>query len=90
MKTPITSQNLKFAFMGLDWTHDYTDVKIGSIMINRHGQSFKVTRIKKDGTGAKNYYSGADCLATHYRGPHNMLTKSPFYAFQFKTLVPDE
>lgn len=80
---PLTLENSKFAFAELDWTHDYSGVKIGTVLINRHGEAHLVTRITQDECGRDTYWSGLACLATQYSEPHNMLTKSPFYAFEY-------
>lgn len=81
---PLTKANARFAFAELDWTHDYSGVKVGSLLISRHGIAREVTAITVDSAARKQYWSNTDCLATQYHEPHNMLTKSPFYAYQYK------
>ena len=81
----ITSENAKYAFCELDWTHDYSDVVEGSVLIDRDGRIWVVTKIDEDDYGRRRFWSNEDLLTRQYTSPHNMLTKSPFYAFRYKT-----
>jgi hypothetical protein len=87
MKLPeyrqISSRNLPYTYMELDFTHDYSKAKIGSIFVNRNGESRVVTAIITE-SGRKEYWSNYECLAIQYTPPHNMLTKSPFWAYRWK------
>lgn len=84
MKIKITKQNAKYAFVELDWTHDHSTVRVGSVMINRNGEVQPVTKIDKDECGRRQFWSGKKCLGIQYVSPHNMLTKPPFYAHEYK------
>lgn len=85
MKTvAITKENKILANAELDFTHDYSDVKVGSIMINRYGEVHKITKIDKDDCGRRQFWSGKLCLCVQYTSPHNMLSKQPFYAHKYK------
>lgn len=83
MKTAITKENAFYAKAELNFTYDYSGVKVGSVMIDRHGASHTVTRIDKDECDRKQIWEGQSILAVQYRSPHNMLTKSPYYAYEF-------
>lgn len=85
---PITKENLILAFAELNFTHDESRVKVGTIMINRNMEAHKVTRIDKDDCGRRQFWSGKKCLGVQYNEPHNMLTKPPFYAYEFKVQQP--
>lgn len=82
---PITPLNLVYAQAELDYTHDYSDVEVGSIMIDRYGVPHIVGLIDKDDCGRRQFWDeqGA-CLTIQYSSPHNMLTKAPFYAYRYK------
>ena len=85
MKTiPITEDNYIYAQAELDFTHDHSTVKVDSIMYDRNGTAHIVSKIDKDDCGRRRFWSGAVCLCVQYNSPHNMLTKSPFYAHEFK------
>jgi hypothetical protein len=83
-KIPITADNLIYAHCELDFTHDHSTVVEGSIMFNRYGEPNKVTKIDVDDCGRRQFWSGDKCLTVQYRSPHNMLTKEPFYAHEYK------
>jgi len=83
-KIPITKENQIYAHAKLDFTHDHSTVEVGSIMISRDGDAFEVTKIDKDDCGRRQFWSGLNCLCVQYNSPHNMLTKSPFFAHEFK------
>lgn len=87
MKIPITKDNLIYAFGELDFTHDHSTVKKGSLMIDRKGKSHLVTKIDLE-HGEKRFWSGKNILTHQYTSPHNMLTKEPFYAHEFKITKP--
>jgi hypothetical protein len=81
---PITKDNEVYAYVKLLFTHDYSAVKVGSIMIDRHGNCNEVTKINKDECGRRRFWSFDKCLCVQYTSPHNMLTKLPFYAHQYE------
>ena len=83
-KISINKENKIYANLVLDFTHDYEDVKIGSIMINRYGDAYEITNIVKNECGRNVYWSNENCLCEQYYPHHNMRTKPPFYAYQFK------
>jgi hypothetical protein len=84
-KIKITKENLVFIGAKLDFTHNHESVEIGSIMFDRDGNANEVTKIDKDECGRRRFWSGANCLTVQYSSPHNMLTKSPYYAHNFST-----
>lgn len=83
-KIAITKENQVYAHAELDFTHDHSTVVVGSIMFDRNGKSNEVTKIDKDDCGRRQFWCGETCLGIQYSSPHNMLTKSPFYAHEFK------
>jgi len=83
-KIPITKENQIYANAELDFTHDHSTVVVGSIMIDRNGNSKEVTKIDRDECDRRQFWSGEICLGVQYTAPHNMLTKRPFYAHEFK------
>jgi hypothetical protein len=83
-KIPITKDNLIYAQCELDFTHDHSSVEVGSIMFNYNGEAHEVTKIDTDDCGRRQFWSDDKCLGVQYRSPHNMLTKSPFYAHEYK------
>lgn len=80
----ITKGNLIYAKCELDFTHDHSSVKEGSIMFNRTGKHYEVTKIDTDDCGRRRFWNNDLCLAVQYTSPHNMLTKQPFYAHEYK------
>jgi hypothetical protein len=85
---PITDVNMIYAFCELNFTHDHSTVVEGSYMIDRSGTAWKVTKIVKNDCGNKEFWSEDVCLTEQYKSPHNMLTKSPQYAHEFKIVKP--
>lgn len=83
-KIPITKQNKIYAFTALDFTHNHSTVRLRSIMIDRNGESHTVTKINKDNLGRRQFWSKDILLTCQYTPPHNMLTKQPFFAHEFK------
>tara|TARA_R110000868_G_scaffold44875_1_gene149371 strand:- start:796 stop:1071 length:276 start_codon:yes stop_codon:yes gene_type:complete len=83
MKVSIIKDNLIYVNSKLDFTHDHSTVTVGSIMIDRNGETNEVTKIDKDDGGNRRFWSHEKCLTMQYKSPHNMLTKSPFYAHDF-------
>lgn len=83
-KIAITKENQVYAHAELDFTHDRSTVVVGSIMFDRNGKENEVTKIDNDDCGRRQFWSGETCLGIQYTSPHNMLTKSPFYAHEFK------
>ena len=82
---PITADNLIYAHCELDFTHDHSTVVEGSIMFDRNGEANKVTKIDTE-YGKRRFWSGDKCLGVQYVSPHNMLTKEPFYAHEYKVV----
>lgn len=82
---PITADNLIYAHCELDFTHDHSTVVVGSIMFNRNREANIVTKIDDD-NGSRRFWSGDKCLGHQYRSPHNMLTKEPYYAHEYKVV----
>lgn len=83
-KIPIAMENVIFAHCKLDFTHDQSAVVEGSIVIGRDGHAHVVTKITVNECGNREFWSDSVCLTEQYRSPHNMLTKSPFFAHEFK------
>lgn len=83
---PITNENKIYAICELDFTHDHSTVKVGSIMYNRNREAYEVTKIDMTDTGRRRFWSNDICLGEQYDSPHNMLTKLPFYAHEYKVL----
>jgi len=83
-KIPIRPDNLIYAQCELDFTHDHSTVDVGSIMFNRKGEAHVVTKVDTDDCGRRQFWSGDRCLTVQYRSPHNMLTKEPYYAHEYK------
>jgi hypothetical protein len=80
----ITKENEVYAHAKLHFSNDYSSVEVGSIMIDRRGHSNEITKIDKDEYGRRRFWSFDKCLCVQYQSPHNMLTKMPFYAHQYK------
>lgn len=83
-KIAITKENQIYSGAELDFTHDHSTVVVGSIMIGRNGAVYEVTKIDEDDCGRRRFWSGKNCLTVQYSSPHNMLTKKPFFANNFK------
>ncbi len=81
---PITLDNAVYAKMELDFTHDYSRVNKGSNFIDLYGNQYPITKIDKDECGRKQYWSGKTLLDIQYDEYHNMRTKRPFFAYEFK------
>lgn len=84
-KIDINKENQFYVNAKPDFTHDYTGIKVGSFMLDRHGNFYPITKIETDECGRKIIISNGKKLCIQYKSPHNMLTKQPFFAYQFKT-----
>jgi hypothetical protein len=83
---PITLDNVIYANAVLDYTHDYSGVKEGTIMFDRKRIAWLVTKIDTDDCNRRRFWAADIILGVQYSAPHNMLTKSPFYAYEYTIL----
>jgi hypothetical protein len=65
------------------YTHDLSGVKVGTILHATTGKDYKVTEIKNE-DGRLSYWEGNICITHQYTSPHNMLTKTPFVAYEYE------
>ncbi len=86
-KIAITKENQVYINAELDFTHDHSTVGVGSIMVDRNGNINEVTKIDNDDCGRRRFWSDDKCLGVQYQQGHNMLTKPPFYAHEFKIVA---